>query len=192
MENKEMPKSQTTTKNRSKAKLVGMLIVATVLLIVFLVIALLLAPRDSIPEFEITDRQGSWEAQGTIAVFDDTIQPGSNGQYYFILKNDSESVLRYGINLKEYFNGAPKEMLPFMQYRLKMNGKFLDDEEWHYINDIDYNDILIIPDTEQLMELEWRWVFEDGKDENDTLIGHTGGKLSVVFFVWAEVVIDNE
>lgn len=185
-----MPKSQTLKKNGTKIKAVSMLIAATILLIIFLIIALLLAPKASIPTFEITDRNGSWEAQGTIAVFDDTVSPGSGGEYYFILKNDSDAVLRYSIDLKEYFSGANGEWLPFMQYRLKMNGKEMDNGEWHSVSDIDYNGILIVPGTEQLMTLEWRWPFEEGFDDRDTVVGYTGGKISVVFFVWAEVVVE--
>lgn len=178
-------------KSRNGLKVIMMLIIATVLLIIFIVFALLLAPRDSIPEFEITDRHGSWEAQGTIAVFDDTIVPGSSGEYQFILKNASEGTLRFGIELSEY-RYTSEFAEPFMQYRLKMNGINLDTnaEEWHYVNDLNYYDLKILPGTEHMMTLEWRWPFESGNDSNDTVVGRAGGELSVVFFVWAEVVYD--
>ncbi|MCH5164104.1 MAG: hypothetical protein J1F36_03725 [Clostridiales bacterium] len=189
-----MPKSQSKPKNTGNViKPLIVLVVALIIVTIFIILALLLAPRAAIPEFKITDRQGSWEAQGEIAVFDDKIMPSSKGEYYFILKNDSEASLRYGINLKEYLFGVNYNAQSFMQYRLKMNGVNLadDDGAWHYIDDIDYYNIIILPGTEQLMTLEWRWPFEiDGThDQNDTVVGRTGGKLSVVFFVWAEVIV---
>lgn len=165
------------------------LIVATVLLILFLTIALLLAPRDYVPEFGITDRKGSWEAQGTIAVFDDTINPGSHGEYQFIIKNETEVDFNYGIILSEYLD-AEETVIPFMRYRLKIDGVYIDatDTEWHTIDELRYYNISIMPDDRQRLTLEWDWPFENGMDENDTLLGQTGGKLSLTFFVWAEVV----
>lgn len=179
--------SKSNKKSSPAIKTVTALLIATIIITIFLIIAFLLAPTDAIPEFEITDRKGSWEAQGTVAVFDEKIKPGSKGEYHFILKNESEAVLSYGIIMSEYLHNVDHEAKEFMQYRLKMNDVFIDNEEWHSIKELDYNDIYILPGTKQLMTLEWRWPFEDD-DVNDTLLGRTGGKLSVTFFVWAQIV----
>lgn len=186
--------SKSNKKGGAGIKTAVALIIATIIITIFLIIAFLLAPRDAIPEFGITDRQGSWEAQGTVAVFDEKIKPGSKGEYYFILKNDSEAVLSYGIMMSEYLSNENHEAKEFMQYRLKMGNKYFGDDEWHSIRDLDYNDIYILPGTKQLMTLEWQWPFEidDAGNANDTLLGRTNGKLSITFFVWAEVVEEEE
>lgn len=190
-----MAKSQAKQKNRPFRPLL-VIIVATVLLILFLVVALLLAPKDHLPEFSITDRMGSWEEQGPLdGIFDGDIHPGRSGEYKFILKNESEVTLRYGIKLTEYLETSVT-VLPFMRYRLKRDGEFLGNEkgEWHTLNEIetDINNletwgITILPGTEQLFILEWYWPYESGNDENDTLVGVAGGNVNLHFFIWAQV-----
>lgn len=167
-------------------KAISMLIVGTVLIIIFLVLALLFMPQNGIPEFEITDQQGSWQSQGEIAVFDDEIYPGGEGSYEFIIRSECTERLVYGFRLSEFLVNIGQDTRPFMQYRLKKDNVYIDDGEWHYVG-LDYNDIIILPGSEHLMTLEWRWPFESGLDANDTLLGVAGGKLGVSLFLWAEV-----
>ena len=165
-----------------------MCIIATILIIIFLVVALVLAHKMSVPEFEITDKNGEWTAQGEIAVFDNKIKPGSEGAYNFIIRNDSDQKLKYGFKLSEYIGKNIQDLNPFMQYRLKVDNIPIDDE-WHYAG-VNYNDIEILPGSKHLMALEWRWPFESGNDSNDTLIGRMEGQLSVRLELWAEIVYD--
>lgn len=188
-----MPKTNSTAKKGRVSKPALAAIIATVLLMIFIVVALLLEPVEAIPEFNITDQGGEWKAQGTIAVFDDTIQPKSEGTYKFIIKSECTEVLEYGFRLSEYINADNIDNVnPFMQYRLKVDNLYLGDGDWHYVG-MNYNGIEILPGTEHLMTLEWRWPFEidDEHDKNDTLIGRAGGKLSVEIFIWAEVVVEE-
>ena len=183
-----MAKSQ----KKSSLRALLMAIAATILLIILLVIALLLAPRSYIPEFEIAQRdwynQMRWEAHGKIAVFDRSIHPGANGTYEFILTNESETELRFDISFTEYLN-TKASAHAFMQYRLSQNDIYVaEDSEWRYASQMDFQGIRILPGTSQLMTLEWRWLFENGEDVNDTLIGRAGGELSIHFLVLAEVV----
>lgn len=169
-----------------------MAIVATVLLIVFLVIALLLAPRSYVPEFDIRVRDWMYgeqqiEAHGKIAVFDDKIKPGDSGSFDFILVNETGTELTFGITFTEYLETVAAAH-PFMQYRLSQNDIYVTEHsEWRYANQMDFHNIRILPDTRQLFTLEWRWEFENGTDSNDTLIGRAGGELSIHFLVLAEV-----
>lgn len=165
-----------------------MCIIATILIIIFIVVAFVIAPKASIPEFEITDQQGEWKAQGKIAVFDDKIMPGSEGQYQFIIKNDSEHKLRYGFNLSENIGNINQNANPFMQYRLKIDNIVVS-EQWQYAG-FDYSEIEILSGSKHLVTLEWRWPFEGGNDGNDTLVGFTDGQLSVWMNLLAEVVYD--
>lgn len=185
-----MSKSRKAAKIGHVSKPVLVAIIATVLLISFIVIALILEPQDPVPVFNLTDQNGDWDAQaqGKIAVFDEKIHPGSEGEYKFIIKNESEANLVYGFRLSEYLNNKNSDAKAFMEYRLKTDNIYLGDGEWHLVG-MDYSNIEILPGTEHLMTLEWRWPFEidDPNDENDTLIGITGGELSVHIFVWATV-----
>lgn len=189
-----MPESKNVAKKGHVSKPLLAAIIATILLIIFIVIALLLAPGDVIPEFSLTDQNGDWDAQaqGKIAVFDDTIQPGSEGTYKFIIKNETEGNLIYGFKLSEYLNNDNVDVNPFMQYRIKLDNVYLGDGDWHYVG-IDYNDMEILPGTEHLMTLEWRWPYEidETGNANDTLVGRTGGSLSVHIFVWAEISAES-
>lgn len=186
-----MPKSQ--AKQRPTLKPLAIVLAAVIIITIFIILALLLAPGDSLPEFEITDQNGVWRSQGPLVVFDDLIKPGSKGEYKFIIRNESDADLSYGIRLSEYLDNINHDAEAFMLYRLKVGNIYIDNSDWHqvdykYNNVLDYNEIIILPGSEQLMTLEWWWPFESGRDENDTLIGTTGGKLSVTFFLWAEVV----
>lgn len=176
--------------SRSSLRAIGVMIIATVLLIIFLIIALLLAPGDHIPTFSITDQMGDWDAQaqGKIAVFDDIIEPSAEGEYTFVIKNESDVKLSYGFRLSEYLNNNTVKVNPFMQYRVRRDNQYLGDGEWHYVG-FDYANLEILSGSEQEMALEWRWPYEidEDHDANDTLIGVAGGTLSVHIFIWAEV-----
>lgn len=186
-----MPETNNAAKHGHFSKPVFAAIIATILLIMFIVVALLLAPSEAIPEFSITDQNGDWDAQaqGKIAVFPSTIQPESKGTYKFVIKNESTKMLSYGFRLSEYLNNDNVDVNPFMQYRLKTDNIYLGDGDWHYVG-VDYNDIEILPGTEHMMYLEWRWPYhiDEEHDANDTLVGVAGGTLSVHIFIWAEVV----
>lgn len=196
-----MPENKNATKKGRVSKPLLAAIIATILLIIFIVVALLLAPGDLIPEFSLTDQNGDWDAQaqGKIAVFDKTIEPGSKGEYDFIITNETAENLKYGFKLTEYLNTSEVTARSFMKYRLKVDNVYLDDGEWRdagfkyfeYNPDslLDYNGIKIISGTKHLMTLEWWWPYEidDVHDQNDTLIGVAGGELSIHIFIWAEV-----
>ncbi len=189
-----MSESQNTKKKRPVLKPLLVAIIATCFVLIFILIAFLLAPQEpppEKPEFDIALRDWNgvqrWEAHGRIAIFDDNISPGSQGEYEFILKNESDTMLRFGITLTEYLNTS-KAAHPFMQYRLKMNGDYLGEgSAWRYATDVDHQNIEILPHTSQLITLEWYWDF-NGDDNNDTLIGIAGGELSIHCLVLAEVM----
>lgn len=185
-----MPKEQSNRKKRSKKMLI-ILFIVEIWLMSLLALALIVSPNSSpngssIPEFEIKDRNGSWEAQGTVAVFNDMINPGNCGEYDFIISNLAGVKLKYSFVMEEVYTGTDEKWSSFMQYRLKMNGQHLETDVWFSADNLSYDGIIILPNTKQLMTLEWRWNF-DGDDENDTTIGKQGGTYSVVFHLQAEV-----
>lgn len=193
-----MSKSQDNQNNRSGVRAMAMGIIATVLLMIFIVIALLLVPKPSLPTFEITDDQGTWTPEKRIAVFPKTIKPGDRGVYEFIIRNESDEMMRYGVKMKEYLDKAPVGAHPFMKYRIKFDdiyiygrdilGNKVDGEIWQY-QGFEYFGVTIESGSEHRMTLEWWWDFY-GDDVNDTLLGSStdGCKLSVWVYLAAEVV----
>lgn len=142
-------------------------------------------PFTGLPEFVIEDKNGDWQAQGTIGVFKSDIKPGDSGKYDFIITNVVDANLKYTFRIKEVYTGD-EEFHPFLQYRLKMNGKNIETTDWFYASDVGYDGIIILPHTKQLMTLEWRWDFE-GDNQNDTLVGDANISFSVVLDLTAEV-----
>lgn len=169
-----------------------MAVITIILIIIFLLLALFFRPTEKIPVFVISERdwitKQKWEVHDRITVFDEKIKPGDNGQYQFILKNESDTDLIFGIHFFEYLETTALAH-SFMQYQLKASNINVDDDDsaWHHAEEMKYSNIIILPQTEILMTLNWQWVFENGNDENDTLIGVAGGTISISFIVFAEV-----
>ena len=66
-----------------------------------------------------------------------------------------------------------------MEYRIRMNNAYIlgGEDEWHSMND---SVILISPlyfakSSTQFLTIEWRWPFDSGNDEDDTLAGEAAG-----------------
>lgn len=184
-----MPESNKSAKRGHFSKPLLVAIIGTVVLIIFIIIAILLAPVEVLPEFELKDRNGDFDAEDNhrIAVFDDIIHPDSHGEYQFIIKNVTDETLRYSVDLYEMLN-TDANIPPFMQYKLYQDGTPLSDN-YHTVKFM-YGEITILPGAQHLMTLEWWWPFEidDEHNQYDTLIGVLGGKLSVHAHVWAEIV----
>ena len=143
--------------------------------------------KSTIPEFEITDNNGAWEAQGTVAVFNGRLKPGDGGEYQFIISNVADSKLKYTFVLEEHYTGSDGEFTSFIQYRIKMNGKLIETDAWLSADELRFDDLVILAQTKHLMTLEWRWAW-DGDDVNDTIIGNHGGTFSVSLQLRAEAV----
>lgn len=184
-----MSEKQTKQNNNSGIKMLIVLLVAAIWILALIMLALIISPdKSAIPEFEITDKRGEWGSQGTIAVFDEMINPGSEGEYNFVIKSLSDASLRYIFVMEEEYKNGNSDWASFMRYRLKMNGKYVDTDEWRSIDEMSYSGIIILPGTRQLFTLEWSWPFENGTDDNDTDIGIKGGSYSVIFHLTAEVI----
>ena len=138
-----MSSSQNKKNNRLATTAVLMAVIALNLIVILIVLAFLFAPKTTIPEFEITDQGGEWRTQGKIAVFDDKINPGSEGSYQFVIKNESDEKLTYGFRLSEYLGNFNQNSKPFMQYRLKVDNVPVE-QEWQYAG-LDYTNIEILP-----------------------------------------------
>lgn len=139
-----------------------------------------------IPEFCFVDQGGNlgYELQGRIAVLDkDYLVPGSAGEYQFIIKNDTNEVLRYGFIFQDIL-GNERPDKPFIEYRVQKDNMYLNDAQWDYAG-YSYADIIIQPASEHMMKLQWRFLFEAG---DDITYGDLRDKqFSINLFVWADI-----
>lgn len=192
----DVTKQRTGSRGSSNLSIVMLSLAALVGTFVFVSLINTPISGDPIPSFDVIDNNGTWEKQGTIAVFDSKIYPGKSGKYEFIMTNESVGKLLYGLSLSEETYYGNLEYNYFMQYRLKMNNQYIsnyeqkDPEEWLRADELVYEEIVFLPDTQHLITLEWQWPFESGRDEEDTLFGIEAGKYSIVLSVKAEVYID--
>ena len=145
---------------------------------------------DSTIVFQVEDNNGLWEEQGVIAVLDNKINPGSFGFYDFIMSNESQIKLQYSFFLNEKYNGNI-DLTSFMEYRLKMNNEYIKSDKWLKVESLNFDDLVFLPNTKQLMTLEWRWPFESDNDENDTLYGKDGGNYIITLNLKARVYSDE-
>ena len=134
------------------------------------------------------DNNGNWEEQGTVAVFDELIHPGSTGKYDFILTTESTGKLKYSFYIKEKYDGDV-EFTSFMRYNLKMNNIYL-------LKDVTADELIcsefeFLPYSQQLLTLEWEWPYDSGNDERDTTFGRDAGKYYLTLYVRAEAVVEN-
>lgn len=183
-----MSSVQAKRKDNTGLKMLLIVLIAAMWIVSLFMLMLLVAPQTpSVPTFEINDKNGSWEAQGTVGVFDNSIKPGSAGEYNFIITSASDAELKYTFSIEEHFEGKDNNWTPFIQYRLRMNGQLIGGDDWFYADYLFYSDIIILANTKQLLTLEWRWDF-DGDDDYDTTLGIGGGEYYVTFYLKAEVV----
>lgn len=163
-----------------------------VILAVIIAIIALIDIRSSgesglIPVIDVSDASGSWSTQSVIAVFGDEhkIKPGSSGQYEFVINNTNEKEICYGFSIEPKYDGCEISEFP-IKFRLRMNNVILETDAWRPVEELVFDDMVILPHTQHSFTLEWKWLFDDGSDDNDTLIGTDGGKVSMVLQLTAK------
>ena len=93
----------------------------------------------------------------------------------------------YDFEIEALYRGEPVSDFP-IQYRVRMNNALLNTEEWLDIEELDFSDLTFLGESEQLITLEWRWLFEQGNDDLDTQYGIDNGDYSLVFHITAELL----
>lgn len=181
----ELLGSMPAKKKRAPLILLG----ATCLLLALTIalIALIDLPYAETPVIDVKDDNGSWSAQGTIAVFDDKIMPGSDGEYEFIIRNPHDIRLSYSFTIGERYNGEPVENFP-LEYRVRVNNALIGSEQWLSAEELHFGDLLLMAQSDYLVALEWRWPFEGENNAVDTQFGADGGEYSLEFELTAEAI----
>ncbi len=122
----------------------------------------------------VKDSNATWSETTDAKIFESstakvegTIAPESTGTYNFIVKNETNSQIKYNIIFTE-----TNEHGINMKYKLKKNGTYVK-EEYVSANELNLSDVLINSNTNDSYDLEWKWVSSD----NDTEIGKTPNVL---------------
>ncbi len=171
---------------RNPAHIILLSALALLLAATIAFIALINLPVYEHPVIEVKDDNGNWSAQGKIAVLDDTVKPGSSGEYGFVISNPYEVELMYSFAIVGVYEGTEEEIYFPLQFRLKMNNALIETDRWLKADELKYSELEMRAKSEQSFTLQWRWSFEDGNDGNDTLIGADGGKLSLILKLTAQ------
>lgn len=179
------PIGKIPARQRRAAVIVMLALLSLLLLATAAFIWMIDIPFSDVPQIVVRDNDGAWEAQGTIAVLDDTIAPDSSGEYEFILSNPHNISMTYDFSIKELYDGAEITDFP-MEFRIKMNNMLLGGEKWLSAEELSFTGLEILPDSAQRFTLEWRWQFESGNDERDTYFGQSNGEYSLQFQMTAE------
>ena len=185
-------------KERNPFKIIVLSALAVLLTVTIVLLALIQMPSVNVPPkdpdggtdsnivpiIEIQDKNGAWEAQGEVGVFDGRLCPGTEGTYGFILGNPHDEAMQYAFYIEPKYNGGVKVEFP-IQFRLRMNNLPVQSTEWKSVDELRFEELHILPQSSQTFTLEWRWPL-DGNNENDTLIGKDGGTISLVLHVSAQ------
>ena len=180
------PVGKIATRERRPSHIV-MLVLATLMLVATLgFIWMIDIPFSDVPSIEVEDKGGTWEGQGTVAVLDSSIAPGSEGEYVFVLQNPHNVNLVYDFTIKEFYNGTEVSDFP-LEFRVRMNNVLLETEKWLSAEELNYTNMILLPDSTHRFTLEWRWKFENGNDETDTYFGVDNGEYTLQFQMTAQV-----
>ncbi len=172
-------------RERNITSIIALALASLFLLATIIFIWMIDLPYAEVPVIDIKDDSGSWTAQGTIAVFDETISPGTSGEYVFVLNNPHNVDLNYYFKIKEMYNDEEVTNFP-LEFRLRMNNVLMETERWLSAEELLYEDLVILADTDHRFTLEWRWKYESGDDALDTYFGVDGGVYTLVFDLTAE------
>lgn len=117
----------------------------------------------------VNDNDKTWSTNTEISIFDvDKIAPGDSGTYDFVVNNNTERNVNYGINFEEN-NIAKVNML----YKLKRNEEYIagDENTWVKYNELNFDSRILNKSYMDKYNIEWKWV----PAENDTAAGRTLG-----------------
>lgn len=140
--------------------------------------------KEPVKEIVITDKDGHWEANTDIDIFGGAVlKPGTNGEYLFTVNNPNSFEMEADINLT-FFYGEGEKNLPILIYELKVNGvktEFTRTEKGYSARNIKLN----AKERSSFM-LGWKWEFEAGQDDEDTVAGILGEEYGCTITIIAE------
>lgn len=148
-----------------------------------------LANKDDLGIVFVDDKNGNYIYQQNLQIFNnaafqytDKIAPGVSNTYHFVVHNSTKMKLKYYVEM--YENTEYKVNL---KYRLKRNNSYVigNDNRWVTANELKTEFSKINAYTSDNYSLDWKWEYEDGKDNEDTLAGEnmtSKYKLNIRFY----------
>lgn len=142
---------------------------------------------------EASDENGPWATQNTVEIFKITydnetgestvvsadekteiIAPGTENSYTFKFKNTGQVAIDYDLSIYAYI--SPSDVKVPVEVRLnRFDGYWLvgGKDSWESVEELDatYDSYTVGTMCHTYYTLDWRWPFESGDDELDTLIG---------------------
>ena len=148
-----------------------------------------LANKDDLGIVFVDDKNGNYIYQQNLQIFNnaafqytDKIAPGVSNTYHFVVHNSTKMKLKYYVEM--YENTEYKVNL---KYRLKRNNSYVigNNNKWVTSNELKTEFSKINAYTSDNYSLDWKWEYEDGKDNEDTLAGEnmtSKYKLNIRFY----------
>ena len=123
----------------------------------------------------VDDKNGDFLYQQNLAIFENSafnyetkIAPGVSNTYHFVVHNSSNIPLQYYIEMYE-----ESEYDVNLKYRLKRENQYVvgDDSTWVTADQLKTAFKNIGISSSDSYSLDWKWEYEDGVDDKDTLAG---------------------
>ena len=149
-------------------------------------------------EVYVDDKNGNFVYQQNLKIFNnsafhylDKIAPGIANTYNFIIHNSTPSELKYYLEMNE-----ESEFFINLRYRLRRNDSYVigDDNNWVTSSELKTEFKNIKSLVSDKYSLDWKWLYEDDKDNLDTFAGEnmtSKYKLNIRFY-FEEVVKNTE
>ena len=123
----------------------------------------------------VDDVNGNYIYQQNLKIFtnsafeqEDMIAPGVSNTYNFIVHNSSNVNLKYNILMYDVSDYNVN-----LKFRLRRNNKYVvgSDSKWVSVSELKKDDLFIEEGSSDSYSLDWKWPYNDGKDNEDTIAG---------------------
>lgn len=145
--------------------------------------------KDVIGEVFVDDNSGNYIYQQDLQIFTNSafefknkIAPGVSNTYNFVVHNSTNSKLNYYVEMYE-----DTEYLVNLKYRLRKNNTYVigNNDIWVSAKELKTEFSKIKAYSSDDYSLDWQWIYDDGKDNEDTIAGEnmdSAYKLNIRFY----------
>lgn len=173
-----MEKEKKEKKEKNK-KLILIVLLLIIIILLFFIISHIIGKVgyvDTSAEthdiIEVTQNDIGWDMLEELNIFrnykydnKNIIAPNSRGYYLFFVKNVTNQNVIYDLQLREINKYGIN-----MKYKLKLENVYVagNEEKWVDLEDVNLENIIVMPGSANFYTLEWCWVNDD---EHDAKIG---------------------
>ncbi len=142
-------------------------------------------PSSKTPVIDIGDENGPWTE--TVDMLPSSIYPGSGDVHEFVLTNPHDDPMIYRFDIKELYNDEEVKDFP-IKFRMLQDGEPITDY-WYTSEELEQFRFTVHKGDTYNCGIEWRWEFDSGNDERDTIYGKENGTYSLDITITNEAVI---